>query len=108
MTTKTLKQIPPHRTWEYRRARLEAKRARMIAELGGKCVDCGTDESLEFDHKYPRTWKAAEKSWEHRLAIYAREIVFGLIELRCKRCNRAKGMPAPAAGSAEEDQGGYF
>ena len=26
----------------------------IIEELGGKCVNCGTEDNLEFDHIYPQ------------------------------------------------------
>lgn len=35
---------------EYRRKRHKAERDKAIIRLGGKCVECGSTESLEFDH----------------------------------------------------------
>lgn len=34
----------------YQRKWMKAKRERLLASLGGKCVKCGTTEGLEFDH----------------------------------------------------------
>lgn len=35
----------------YMAERYKRRRAEAIERLGGKCVDCGTTENLEFDHK---------------------------------------------------------
>ena len=37
----------PNATWK------AAKRERYIQYLGGKCIDCGSTEKLEFDHVDP-------------------------------------------------------
>lgn len=42
---------------EYMKARYFRRRAEAIEYLGGKCIDCGHAEMLEFDHVNP-----AEKS----------------------------------------------
>lgn len=39
----------------YMRRRRRLRRIRLIRELGGVCVDCGTDKQLEFDHRDPTT-----------------------------------------------------
>jgi hypothetical protein len=44
---------------------------------GGRCVDCGSKENLEFDHIIP---------WSEGGANTARNL-----ELRCEACNRKKG-----------------
>lgn len=35
---------------EYMARRYEARRIRIIADLGGACVRCGSDDRLEIDH----------------------------------------------------------
>ena len=35
---------------EYQREWMKDRRAKAIAYLGGCCVECGTEEELEFDH----------------------------------------------------------
>ena len=35
---------------DYMLKRYHRRRADSIAQLGGKCVECGTTENLEFDH----------------------------------------------------------
>lgn len=72
-------------------------RAQLITQLGGKCVQCGSDYELEFDHKEPRDWEPEKKSSDHRICIYRREIKQGKIQLLCKTCNVIKGHPKPIA-----------
>lgn len=35
----------------YQRQWLKLRRDKAIKEMGGQCVNCGSDENLEFDHK---------------------------------------------------------
>ena len=65
--------------------------------LGGKCVECGTTEELEFDHLEPRDYESRKLEWSHRISIYRREIAEGKIQLLCKPCNSRKGKPVVAA-----------
>lgn len=39
----------------YMKKRWENRRTTAIAYLGGKCLECGTTEDLEFDHIDPST-----------------------------------------------------
>lgn len=78
------------------------RRAELIERLGGECLDCGANESLEFDHLETRTWIAAQKSRWSRIAHYEREAAEGLIELRCKSCNKKKGEPRKLALTDDE------
>jgi hypothetical protein len=43
------------RDTEYQRRYKTKRRQRAAAYLGGRCVVCGTDQSLEFDHVDPAT-----------------------------------------------------
>jgi 5-methylcytosine-specific restriction endonuclease McrA len=76
--------------WERNKVWIAKRVAELRAYLGGKCVDCGTDEQLEFDHIKPRTWVARKVSSGHRICIYWREAMEGMIALRCGACNKAK------------------
>lgn len=69
-------------------------RVQLIEQLGGVCVDCGTTEHLEFDHRVPRRWicRRLDPSW--RISKIKAEIQAGEIELRCADCNKRKGKPA--------------
>ncbi|QAY03515.1 HNH endonuclease [Mycobacterium phage CicholasNage] len=40
---------------EYHREYASERKARLIAMLGGSCVECGATDSLEFDHIDPAT-----------------------------------------------------
>jgi hypothetical protein len=73
--------------------RYRAARELLIEELGGQCVDCGSTESLQFDHTVVRTWSARKTSRWVRIARYRREALAGVIALRCKVCNNSKGRP---------------
>jgi len=68
-------------------------RVALIAQLGGKCTDCGVTEQLEFHHKFRRDWVAAKTELSHRISIYRREAANGLIELLCAPCNKKHGKP---------------
>lgn len=60
----------------YNRERYKARRDAAIAQLGGKCVVCGTEEDLELDHIDPNTkrinfstdWGVPESEWQKELA----------------------------------------
>lgn len=69
-------------------------RQRLIAELGGKCVDCGSVENLTFDHVTPLTDEQAEwRAWigaNARMVLYRKEAKEGLLRIRCQRCNTRK------------------
>lgn len=70
-------------------------RAQLIEQLGGKCVDCGATEELEFDHLVPRRWVCRHKDPSWRMSLIRAEIAAGEIALRCAECNKRKGVPEP-------------
>lgn len=39
----------------YMKARYEQRRKNAVAKLGGCCIECGSKENLEFDHKKRKT-----------------------------------------------------
>jgi len=77
----------------YLKAWSQRYRARLLAELGGVCVQCGTAEDIQFDHKKGRDWKMEATSQWVRLARIKREMQEGKIQLLCGPCNRLKGNP---------------
>lgn len=70
-------------------------RARLIEEMGSKCVRCGETECLEFHHTQPRTWVAARVGRWTRLEHYRREWLEGVLVLLCGPCNKREGKPVP-------------
>ncbi len=71
--------------------RYHTARAKLIADLGGKCVDCDATDNLQFGHIIPRTWRACHTSRWVRIARYRREAMQGLVVLLCPKCNNAQG-----------------
>lgn len=76
---------------EYMKVRYYTRRAEAIAYLGGKCVDCGTSQNLEFDHKNPKL-----KSFHigKAFASMAKDKLYVEVdkcELRCRPCHLIKG-----------------
>lgn len=73
----------------YYRDRYTRLRAEKIQELGGKCIDCGTADDLEFDHA-----DASSKRFEiSRIITYSAERLYaelGKCVLRCAPCHREK------------------
>ena len=76
------------------RAELPARRAALIADLGGRCVVCGEDDAcvLEFDH-YPAaaTWNPVQVGSRTRMLRYEREAAAGMLRLLCRQCNAEDG-----------------
>lgn len=74
---------------EYDLNRYHTRRRLCIAELGGVCVDCGTDENLQFDHI-----DAATKKYEISLILLHGDAkLFAELRkcvLRCKPCHDRK------------------
>lgn len=68
-------------------------RARITAELGGKCAECGDCDSLEFHHTAPRRWQAAAVSRWMRAKLYLDDHHRGELELLCADCNKSAGTP---------------
>jgi 5-methylcytosine-specific restriction endonuclease McrA len=73
--------------------RKEKRRQKRLQEmrdkLGGKCVKCGTTESLQFDHKDPRTKcfnVSPQDSWEKTLPELYK------CQLLCSSCHLEKTM----------------
>jgi hypothetical protein len=57
--------------------------------LGGKCVDCGGTEWLQFDHDDPKTKKfAISKIWSTTWEIFLEELK--KCKLRCIPCHKKK------------------
>ena len=75
---------------EYMKAHKQARRARLVEMLGGKCVRCGSTEDLEFDHidaasKRFTICSDLTRAWD----LLVEEAL--KTQLLCKDCHVAKG-----------------
>jgi hypothetical protein len=74
---------------KYDLARYHKRRANAIAQLGGKCVKCGSEKELQIDHIDPaqkllavgKLWGVAEKRFQEELAK---------CQLLCQPCHSLK------------------
>jgi hypothetical protein len=74
-----------------KRARRKTLRAAAVAAYGGKCVDCGGTERLQFDH--PNRDGAEHRALENHHSMIRRIAETGVLpdwdlELRCTHCHR--------------------
>ena len=81
-------------TRDYERNRYREIRAEMILSLGGVCCQCGSVESLEFNHLVERFWDPNKYHGLGRLRQYKKDIEKGHINLLCRSCN-ARFIPEP-------------
>ncbi len=91
--------------YETRKKRRTARRAKLVALLGGACKVCGTTENLHFDHinKKDKTLDIAH-SIDTKEDILLNEIK--KCQLLCDKCHRQKtkdswdyGVPKPQHGT---------
>lgn len=73
----------------YLRKQRTERRRFALEKLGGKCVDCGSTEWLQFDHDDPKTKLYAigsiwSTTWEKFITELAK------CKLRCKSCHLKK------------------
>jgi 5-methylcytosine-specific restriction endonuclease McrA len=89
---------------QYMKERYYRRRAAAIAQLGGKCVQCGSSEGLEIDHIDPE-----EKSYDigRIIATHSEEKVqteLKKCQLLCKDCHLEKSK-AMRFGAPEATHG---
>lgn len=72
-------------------------KAKLIADLGGKCVMCETTENLEIDHIYRREWSICGTEFSWRISKYRKEAKAKLLQLLCGSCNKFRGRPTEDA-----------
>lgn len=77
---------------EYQKRRYEQRRAMFIEELGGVCAQCGSEDSLEFDHIDPQTksFNLAKKMVSGALAVLREEVQ--KCQLLCYTCHKKKSV----------------
>lgn len=83
-------------TKQQRKADVRRRRLILMHALGCVCEQCGCDDvgRLEFHHKQPRTWIAAELSDTTRQRMYEKDYVAGKLGLLCSTCNKKSPPPA--------------
>lgn len=75
---------------ELRTAKYYRRQAESIAKLGGKCVDCGRLDSLEFDHVDPAT-KVSKVTDLLRCGSQDRlNAELAKCVLRCRDCHKSR------------------
>jgi 5-methylcytosine-specific restriction endonuclease McrA len=80
---------------ELKLRRAKEIKAELIEKLGGKCMKCGGEEALEFDHLFQRTWICRSINIYRRYLRYKKEAAEGSLQLLCSTCNKQKGEPPP-------------
>lgn len=76
---------------DYLKKRYFKRRNWAIKHLGGKCVDCGSTENLEFDHVDPSTKSyPISHHWNQNWEIFVAEV--DKCELRCTECHVKKSI----------------
>lgn len=90
---------------EYQATRYHTRRAMFIAEMGGTCAKCGSQDELEFDHINPE-----EKSFNvgDRLSNRSEENIRAELlkcQLLCKPCHKQKSIEHKSVGHGEGKTG---
>lgn len=74
---------------KYMLARYHERRKQAVEKLGGKCIDCGTTEDLEFDHADSKTKEFnVAKIWSYKQERFEAEL--SKCVLRCHKCHVEK------------------
>ena len=74
---------------KYELQRYKVWRAETISKMGGKCVECGSEEELEFDHINP-TEKEFSISTRWSVMDVALEEELAKCQLLCHDCHLTK------------------
>ena len=91
---KTAKRKRRRRHWWARDAhvRARAQHGALIATLGAKCAECGSEHRLEIDHVDGRTWRSNSLAFRDRVKRYWREFKEGIrLRVLCRACNGSLG-----------------
>jgi hypothetical protein len=73
----------------YMLRRYHQRRKLAVAKLGGKCIDCGTQQDLELDHDDPKSKRfSIAKIWSYSDGRFGTELAKCL--LRCTSCHKIK------------------
>lgn len=74
-----------------------AKKAKkkLMVELGGKCVECGTKRKLTFDCVIPTGHAHHKMSFDRRMSYYRAQAADCNLQILCKRHNDEKQDKLP-------------
>lgn len=72
---------------QYNLVRYYRVKAQLVQELGGKCVNCASEESLEFDHIDPSTKKFSLGTHMVRVSMEELREEAAKCQLLCKPCH---------------------
>jgi len=73
-----------------RSVRAGKARAELVEKLGGKCVQCGEIEDLQFDCIVPQGPAHKFMPWPRRIRWYWCEHLRGNLQLLCPKCHTYK------------------
>jgi len=76
----------------YMQKRQITRRLELIAELGGKCLKCGSTNSLEFDHIDSATKRFDIGTYLNRYSMDKLRVELAKCQLLCSECHRLKTM----------------
>jgi 5-methylcytosine-specific restriction endonuclease McrA len=88
----------------YQREWIRKRKARAVDQLGGKCAQCGSRESLEFDHLDPLTKDQRLRHVGHNMWSWSetrRQSELEKCQLLCRRCHLIKSSEQSAQRERE-------
>jgi 5-methylcytosine-specific restriction endonuclease McrA len=63
----------------------------LFAQLGRVCVDCGSQDKLQFDCIEPKGHGHHRCEYSQRMSFYRAQHAIGNLAVRCAKCNARKG-----------------
>lgn len=91
---------------DYMRRRYHDRRQKVIQELGGKCVSCGSQNNLQLDHK-DRKKKTMRMADLHSVNDEQLQKELKNVQLLCKNCHDNKTREAWDFGAPKPRHGTY-
>ena len=89
---------------EYMKKRYHTRREYGIKKLGGCCSNCGSVDSLEFDHIDPTTKKyTIAKAWTFSSKRFEEELT--KCQLLCRSCHQKKSLKDAGQKDARSTHG---
>lgn len=92
---------------EYMRNRYHSVRNRVLKELGGKCIQCGSKKDLQFDHinRHKKTLRMADI---HSVSDARLKEELKNIQILCKKCHKQKSHNAWDFAVPKSKHGTYW